>query len=303
MDVNEGLQRYWIYLRGEKNVSAATLRAYRGDLGPFAAFLEKRYKGMGAEQCDRTVLRTYLAHMQGRAYRRNTLLRKHASLRSFFRFLAREGLVPADPMRGLSVPKKERRIPEVLTEPDMDRLLAWRDPARSSDLRDRAILETLYSAGLRVEELASLNVGDVDAWNGLVRAMGKGGRERLLPLGEVALGALKDYLSGHGVDMLSRARRRDAEPLFTNHRGGRLTGRAVRTLVARSARDAGLAGRVHPHTLRHSFATHLLERGCDLRSVQEMLGHKNLSTTQIYTHLTTERLRKVYEKAHPRAGS
>jgi integrase/recombinase XerC len=246
-----------------------------------------------------------MAELGARDYRRSTLLRKYNSLWSFLRFLHRRGDLPEDPTRGLSLPRAERRLPGVLSELEMTRLIetipAGDDGASpSSGARDRAILEILYSAGLRVSELVGMNVEDVDPWQGTARVLGKGAKERVAPLGRRALEALRVSLATRGVDLLSTASS-VPRPLFVNHRGGRLSARSVESLVARWARRASVERRVHPHMLRHSFATHLLNRGCDLRSVQELLGHRNLATTQIYTHVSTERLRRVYDEAHPRA--
>lgn len=307
MDVSEALDRFWIYLRGEKNVSDATVRAYRADLRDFSAWVA-REGNRPIGQCDRAFLRAFLSRWSDKPYRRSTLIRKHNAVWSFFRFLEEKEYLAVNPTRGLRIPKPEKRIPHFLSERDVSALLdsAFSD-GRDANVtsvvvsRNKALLETLYSAGLRVEELVSLNVSDVDFWGGTARVFGKGSRERLTPVGERALESLRRYLKGRGIDVLSRATS-PTEPMFVNPRGGRLTARSVRTVVNAWARRAALAHHVHPHMLRHSFATHLLNRGCDLRSVQEMLGHKNLSTTQIYTHLTTDRLRKVYRDAHPRAG-
>lgn len=302
MELREAIHRFLVFLRGERGASHATYRAYQADLAGFAAFAEKIRKPTNVKNCDRHFLRSYLAEVQGRPYRRNTVLRKRASLRSFFDFLEREGVVAESPARFLRTPRRERRLPDFLSEKEMEGLLDI--AARAGDglaaTRDRAILELLYSSGVRVQELSGLNVEDVDMWNGAVRALGKGGRERMAPVGEAALEALRHYLSLRGLNALA-ARDGRTRPLLMNLRGGRLNARSIRSIVQSWARRAGLARRVHPHTLRHSFATHLLNRGCDLRSVQEMLGHKNLSTTQIYTHVTKDRLKKIYEKAHPRA--
>jgi len=299
MDVGEALQRFLLFLRGERNAARATLRAYETDLADAVRFLESKRKNFPVASCDRLTLRSYLAELQSRNYQRNTLIRKHAALRSFFHFLRRENYVDQDPFLTLGTPKREKRIPSFLSERDIERLLE--QPGLGPDpARDRAILELLYSSGLRVEELVSANVESVDFWNGSLRAFGKGGKERIVPAGERALEGLRRYLANRKIDPLARSGTA-ARPLFVNKRGGRLTARSVWNIINAWARAAALTGGVHPHTLRHSFATHLLNRGCDLRSVQEMLGHKNLSTTQIYTHLTTDHLRKVYDKAHPRA--
>jgi tyrosine recombinase XerC len=296
VDVSEGVQRFLNHLRGEKICSRETLRAYASDLAVFSRFLADR--GLTLERADRAALRLYLAELGSKNYKKNTLVRKHASLRAFFRFLLREGAVPRNPTENLGWPKRERRLPLVLSEKDMEGLLSA-PAAGPSAKRDAAVLELLYSSGLRVEELASLNVEDVDFSLEQVQAMGKGGRERVVPAGGKAVSALLAYLRERGENPLAASR--SVRPLFLNRRGGRLSSRGIRNVVYAWSRRAALRRRVHPHALRHSFATHLLNRGCDLRSVQEMLGHKSLSTTQIYTHLSKEQLKKVYESAHPRA--
>jgi integrase/recombinase XerC len=297
MTAAEALQRFRIFLRGERNASLNTLRGYEADLSAFVDFSTKA--GVPLPSWDKAFLRRYLALLQERYKSRNTLLRKHASLRSFLSFLHREGFLAQDSMAGLSAPKRERRLPGVLSEEEAGAALTG---AAAGSLRVGAALEVLYSAGLRVGELAILRVGDVDFWEGTVRVVGKGDRQRVVPLGEKALEALRGSLLERGVDPLSRSASAQSAPLFVNRRGGRLSARSLNTLVHAAGRRGGVAKRVHPHALRHSFATHLLDRGCDLRSVQEMLGHKNLSTTQVYTHLTPSQLKKTYDKAHPRAS-
>jgi site-specific recombinase XerD len=292
----EAIRRFLDSLRGERNASPHTLRAYETDLSAFAAFAGKA--GAGPTAWDRPFLRRYLALLGETVKARNTLLRKRASLRAFLKFLHRDKVLPSDPSAGLPPLKRERRLPGVLSQDEASALMAA--PA-AVDGRDRALLELLYSAGLRAGELSSLDVEGVDFWEGTVRVTGKGGRERVVPAGAKALDALRDFLVKRGIDPLSRPGVRGRRPLFVNRRGGRLSTRSVYDVVRSAARRAGLPPAVHPHTLRHSFATHLLDRGCDLRSVQEMLGHKNLSTTQVYTHLTPSRLKQVYGKAHPRA--
>ncbi|HNC74070.1 MAG TPA: tyrosine-type recombinase/integrase [Elusimicrobiota bacterium] len=300
MGIDEALRRYWLYLRGEKGLSPATLRAYRSDLADLEAHARSNWPGLPVGRWDRARLRPFLAAWGERPYRRSTLLRKYNALGAFFRYLKTTGVLRDNPLDGIPRPRRERRVPAFLSAPEMERLLAlrWDGP---SPARGRAILELLYSSGLRVSELTGLDTTHVDIWAGTVRVFGKGSRERVVPVGERALGALRDYARERGLAWGDRAAIRGT-PLFVNARGGRLSSRSVGTLVAAWARRAAVERRVHPHVLRHSFATHLLDRGCDLRSVQEMLGHKNLSTTQIYTHVTTARLRQVYERAHPRAG-
>ena len=289
------VQRFLAALRARRNASPRTLRAYAGDLEAFAAYAEAR--GLkAASDIDRSRLRAYLASLQERQppYRRNSLLRKAACLRSFVRFLRESGVLSGDPFLGLPLPKKERRLPRFLSRDEAAGLMEAdvRLPSPRKE-RDRALLELLYSSGLRRSEAAGLNVGDIDPWSGTVRVFGKGSRERIVPVGSKALEAVRAYLRLRGEP-------RAGEPLFLNHRGGRLTSDGVGLAVARWARQARFLKPLTPHVFRHSFATHLLDQGCDLRSVQAMLGHASVQTTQAYTHVSLERLKKVYEKAFPR---
>lgn len=217
-------------------------------------------------------------------------------LRTFCRFLLEEGTLKRDPFINVILPKKQSRLPRFLTESEIQTVLRDDVPAevRAASSRDRAIVELLYSSGLRRGELWRLNLADVDFLGGVVRVFGKGSRERLVPVGERALTALKDYIDKH------RKSAPGSEPLFVNPRGARLSPNGIALIVKRWGRSAGLLKSVNPHAFRHSFATHLLDNGCDLRSVQEMLGHKSLGTTQVYTHMSLERLKKVYDKSHPR---
>ncbi len=302
MRADEALERFGMYLRAERNLAPSTCRAYRGDVAAFARHWRERGDRPLAE-VDRAALRAFLAEWGRRPWRRATLLRKIEALWAFFRFLRRQGFRADNPTDGLPRPKPERRLPRFWSEAEVERVLADAPGARPDpvrDDRDRAVLELFYSAGVRVAELVSLNVGDVDPWEGTLRVFGKGRRERVVPLGDRALGAVRRSLAHRNIDLLSRAAAGAAVPLFVGRAGRRLEVRTARRAVERAGRRGGVAG-AHPHLLRHSFATHLLDRGCDLRSVQEMLGHKNLSTTQIYTHVTPERLRRVYDDAHPRA--
>ncbi|MBL0059703.1 MAG: tyrosine-type recombinase/integrase [Elusimicrobia bacterium] len=286
-------------------MAPATLRAYRSDLGSFALYWREKMGDRPVASADRSALRPFLARLGERDWRRATLLRKYEALWSFFRFLQRKGISPQIATEGLVRPKPERRVPGFLNEGEVARLLTPREAGRRKGgalraSRDAALLELLYSSGLRAEEISSLTVASLDPWEGSVRVFGKGSRERLVPVGESALSRLRVYLQQRGIDLLTGVGGGASVPLFAGLNGKRMDVRTVRRAVESAGRAAGLA-RVYPHLLRHSFATHLLDRGCDLRSVQEMLGHKNLSTTQIYTHVTTDRLRRVYEKAHPRA--
>lgn len=294
MNVELALRKFILMLRVEKNASPATLRAYTSDLNVFSAFITAQKIPLA--KCDRTFIRAYLNHVRTTDLKKSSILRKWASLRSFFKYLTRQKLVPKNPCVNLPTPRRDLRIPHFMTINEVDKLIETMGAAKKPPLaaRDQAIAELLYSSGLRVSELVNMNHADIDFWNETVTVVGKGNRQRIVPVGRPALVAVRGYLKARG-------KVEPAEPLFLNARGGRLTSRAVHQWVTLAARKAGITKKVSPHTLRHSFATHLLDRGCDLRSVQEMLGHKNLSTTQIYAHVTTERLRKVYDSAHPRA--
>jgi len=310
------IQRFLIYLRAERNSSEHTLRAYQHDLADYLYFLQAHYPGLTPERSHRIVVRDYLSELHGRKLQRATILRTIAVLRSFYRYLASEEVITQTPFVALAMPKKEKKLPRYVTEDDMANLLEL--PLRTKQkfsLRDAAMLELLYSSGLRVAELCHLNVEDVDPWAGLVRVFGKGSRERLIPVGPAALKRVHAYIESRSQKAPSplmgdqppppthpqKGGGRFQGPLFLNHRGVRLSDRGARGVVAKWVLEAALRQHVSPHTFRHSFATHLLARGCDLRSVQEMLGHRNLVTTQTYTHVSPEHLKKVYQQAHPRA--
>ncbi|MBI4051910.1 MAG: tyrosine-type recombinase/integrase [Elusimicrobia bacterium] len=244
---------------------------------------------------DRKRIQEYI-HEAPAPVRSPGLIRKISALRSFLGYLVEEGKLSRNLLSGLRFPKREKRLPQFLTEREVVRLLSSPVPL-SSPLRERdcALLELLYSSGLRREEVCRLDIPDVDFFSGFVRVMGKGSRERLVPVGQTALAALRAYLEARAMTFHRQA------PLFVSRKGGRLTPDSIFLIVKRWARAARFARNITPHTFRHSFATHLLDRGCDLKSVQEMLGHRSLGTTQIYTHVTLERLKKVYEKSHPRS--
>jgi integrase/recombinase XerC len=242
-------------------------------------------------------LRAYLAELRRRNYSRATVARKIATLRSFYKYLARQGEVELNPVKVIRTPRQEKRLPKFLTPDDIERLLAAPKGDDPLTLRDRAMLEVLYSTGIRVSELVGMNLEDVDTMGESVRVRGKGKRERLAPLGSFALKALDQYLAARKAGSVH-----DAAAVFVNRHGQRLSTRSVRRKLSKYLAIAGLNPSVSPHTLRHSFATHMLERGADLRAVQELLGHRSLSTTQIYTHVAAARLKEVYEAAHPRAN-
>jgi integrase/recombinase XerD len=288
------------YLEFERGLSRNTLEAYRMDLLQFGEFLAER--GLGAAEARPADVADFLAELatgHGEAPRSPaTIRRKAACLRSFYRHLRREETVTEDPTARLSPPRRGRKLPQVLSYSEVKRLLEQPRGSEPPALRDRALLEVMYACGLRASEATGLEVGDVDLRRGFVRPHGKGSKERIVPLGREAANAVKRYLrSGRPQLVGSRAETK----LFVNQRGGGLTRQGLYKIIGRHAGTAGLDGKMSPHTLRHTFATHLLSGGCDLRSVQEMLGHADISTTQLYTHLSGERIKDVYFKAHPRA--
>ena len=292
------------YLEFERGPSRNTLDAYRSDLLQFGRFLEKRrvsaLDASGAEVSD---FLAELANGSGRdpsarAASPATIHRKTACLRSFYRHLRREGVRESDPTAALTTPRRGQRLPHVLTRGEVKALLEQPEGTEPSALRDRALLEVMYACGLRASEAIAVELADIDLEGQVLRARGKGSKERLIPVGRAATSALRDYLE-RGRPRLVRD---PEEPhVFLNFRGGGLTRQGLYKIVQRHARAARLADRMSPHTLRHTFATHLLAGGCDLRSVQEMLGHADVATTQLYTHLSSERLKDVYFRAHPRA--
>jgi integrase/recombinase XerD len=290
------------HLEFERGLSRNTLAAYRTDLLQFGRFLAER--GREATSAGPADLSDFLADLaqgdgNGRApCSTATVHRKAACLRSFYRHLRREDAIEDDPAARLETPRRGKKLPEVLSYADVQRLLAQPRGDDPVTHRDRALLELMYASGLRASETISLEVSDVDLEHGIVRARGKGSKERLVPVGGKAVAAVRVYLRAGRPKLV---RDHDERKLFLNFRGGPLTRQGLYKIVLRHAKTAGLAHRMSPHTLRHSFATHLLAGGCDLRSVQEMLGHADLSTTQLYTHLSGEELKEAYFKAHPRA--
>jgi len=290
------------YLELERGLSRNTLEAYRCDLYQFGAFLAERGReALSAQHGDIAAFLSQLAlGGEGRpAVAASTLSRKVAALRSFYRHLRREGLIEHDPTAEVKGPPKPQRLPRVLSRDDINRLLGQPSGANPLALRDRALLELMYACGLRASEAVGLELADVDLEEGLLRARGKGSKERLVPVGRAALSALRSYCrSSRPVLLGSHVEQR----LFLNHRGAGLTRQGLYKIIQGHARGAGLQDRMSPHTLRHTFATHLLAGGCDLRSLQEMLGHADLSTTQVYTHLSADRLKQAYFNAHPRAS-
>ena len=291
------------YLEFERGLSRNTLTAYRTDLLQYGSFLGERGKGpTDAEGAD---VADFLAELATGAGEKPpcspaTLNRKTACLRSFYRHLRRAELIDSDPTADIRPPRKGRTLPKVLSYSEVKRLLDSVSGSEPADLRDRAILEVMYGCGLRASETIGLEIGSVDLKRGFLRAHGKGSKERIVPLGREATSAVNRYLrSGRGA----MAGDSDVRALFLNQRGGALTRQGLYKVIQGRAKAVGLGDRMSPHTLRHSFATHLLSGGCDLRSVQEMLGHADVATTQIYTHLSADRIKEVYFDAHPRAKS
>jgi tyrosine recombinase XerC len=285
------IEKFMRYLEIEKNYSPHTVLNYKLDLEDFRKFLGEQ----GVEKVDYLSLRKYLALLKEHNLGNRTVNRRLSTLRSFFKFLTREGYLKANPILTVSSPKLEKHLPQFLTEEETAKLIESAFPKNDDDelsLRDRAILETFYSTGMRISELVSIDSRDVDFISNIIKVMGKGKKERIVPIGDMALAAIRKYLG---------KRKKASDTIFLNKNGSRITTRGVRGIVDKYIKISGTKHGVSPHTLRHSFATHLLNRGADLRTVQELLGHANLSTTQIYTHLTTDRLKSVYDKAHPRA--
>ncbi len=283
------LERFLTRLRAAKNYSPHTLRAYRADLGVFIA----KFPALEPADLDRAHVRRHLAELQSGDASRATVLRRASSLRSFVKFLRDEGELKRDPFLGVPMPKRARGLPRFLTEAEMRQVLETPAGADPASERDRAMIELLYSSGLRRAEIRALNVGDVDVLSGTLRVFGKGSKERIVPAGGAALSRLRAYLRSRGGPG-------DGEPLFVNLRGTRLSEDGVAFVVRRWVRRSSLLKKVTPHVFRHSFATHLLNHGCNIREVQEMLGHANLNTTQIYTHVSLQKLQEVYRGAHPR---
>ena len=298
--MDEPIRAFIAFLRTEQRASPETLRNYASDLRQLRTFLLSR--NLASAPFDPGSLssddvRAYLQWLDRKGGKPASLARKLAALRSFYRYLTRQGLVSCNPVERMRTPKQPKSLPRVLTKDDADALMSFPAGQTVGSLRDRALLETLYSTGARVSELVALDLGDIRESEGLVRLQGKGRKERIVPIGDVALDAIRRYRLGLPFQPSGTQR----QALFCNRRGGRLTSRSVARIVTQySSRLA--RGAVSPHTLRHSFATHLLDEGADLRSIQEMLGHASLSTTQRYTHVATDQLLAVYDRAHPRAG-
>jgi integrase/recombinase XerC len=322
--IKPAIEKFIEYLRHVRNASPSTLRNYNKDLEQFLDYLTPPdTKPMPLTAVDHLVIREFVGHLHDRGLKKSSIGRKVAALRSFFKFCVREGVLTENPARLVATPKLPKRLPAVLTAEEMNNFLDWlgsekalkagpermpkarkyktTEESRLFLQRDRAILELLYASGLRVSELTGLNVGDIDLREQTVRVLGKGRKERIVPFGSKALAALETYWPGREELLLKAGFPGNYEAVFLNFAGGRLTTRSIRNIVKKYTRLANINWDLHPHSLRHAFATHLLADGADLRAIQELLGHASLSTTQRYTHATIEQLMAVYDKAHPRA--
>ncbi|MHC5012052.1 MAG: tyrosine recombinase XerC [Planctomycetota bacterium] len=294
----QDLEAYLHYLEVVRNLSPHTLRAYDADLRQTILGLESA--GLRrTRDVDLLALRACLASLRSKRLAPSTVARRISALRAWFRWLGAEGRVKGNPAEGLRMPRQSRRLPRILTPEEVDTLLTAPGGSDWMALRDRALLETLYSTGARVAEAAGLDLGDLDLEEGTARLRGKGRKQRLAGLGGPCVSSLRAYFQATRREK----RRQDAAPVFLNRWGTRLSTRSIGRVLRKHLAAAGLPAEIHPHTLRHSFATHLLQRGANLREVQELLGHRNVATTQVYTHLTLDRLVRVYEKAHPRAAT
>ena len=297
---DHAVSRFLDYLRDQRRVSGQTLRAYASDLAQFRETLVARHgeRLPGPEELDPLAVRAFVARLHNEGLAKSSVARKLSAVRSFLKHAVRLGVIDTSPAEGIPTPKQSKLLPKNLT---VDEVFALLDRITGSDvvsLRDRALLEFLYATGLRVGELAALDLDDVDQSGGLVRVMGKGNKERIVPFGSKARASLLAWLSASEI---LRRRRKDADAVFLNLRGSRLTDRSVRRILDRRVLEAAIAAHISPHALRHTFATHMLGAGADLRAIQELLGHASLSTTQRYTHVGVEALMAVYDKAHPRA--
>ena len=302
--MDDAIRAFVTFLDVERRASRETVRSYASDLRQFALFMtvdRPAATPLDPATVQAESIRAYLHWLDRKREKPSSLARKLAALRSFYRYLQRAGRVDMNPAVDVRTPKQPKHLPRVLTKDDAAALMEFPTGQAGSGLRDRALLETLYSTGARVSELVGLNVQDFRSSEGLVHLRGKGRKERIVPIGSVAVETILIYQASLHSALSTQHSGREKAPLFRNQRGGRLTARSVARIVARYSSQL-VGGSVSPHTLRHSFATHLLDEGADLRSIQEMLGHASLSTTQKYTHLATDQLLAVYDKAHPRAG-
>lgn len=302
MTLEQSLGEFLTHLGLERNSSTQTVKSYREDLSQAFGYLRETFNKATLSDTDWTTrnLRGFLAWLHNQNYSKATIARRMAAVRSFGKYLCREGTLNANPAEPLRSPRLDKKLPHFLTLKDATALMKSPKTQTAFGRRDRAWLETVYAAGLRVSELTGLNVADIDLADKVLVVRGKGKKERLAFLGDAAVAAINEWLADRAI--ILQELRKDTPAVFLNKNGGRLTNRSVARLLAKYLATVGLDPRTSPHTLRHSFATHLLDAGADIRGVQELLGHKSLATTQVYTHVTTQRLQASYQKAHPRAG-
>jgi len=293
------LERYVKYLELERSISPLTIRNYTGDIQGFIVFLNAE-NVPSLNEVNRSILRLYLGQLHDKGISRGSISRKLSALRSFYSFLEREKLVTVQPLSSLSAPKLEKRLPTFLTHEEIARMLMAPDASTPQGLRDRAILELLYAAGVRVSELVALNLGDIDFTSREIRVWGKGSKERIVLTGKPAAEALKFYLENSRNKLLGD---KDTQAVFLNRFGERIVQRRIQHIIKKYAKQSGLDMRIFPHMIRHTFATHMLDGGADLRVVQDLLGHAQLSSTQIYTHVTRSQIRRNYLAAHPRSST
>ncbi len=302
--MNKYIDIFIFYLRNEKNYSNNTIISYKNDLTQFFNYLKdyKLLKKSNIKCINHKIMRKYIVYLKENTYSRRSISRKISSIRSFFKFIHKEGIIEVNPTLNLITPKINKKLPYFLYLQEVNKLIEAPSQKIPFGIRDKAILEVLYGTGIRVEELVNLNIGDIDFNEKIIRVFGKGSKERILPLSNISIRAIQEYLKNRNLFNKSKfIKMNDKDALFLNRFGGRLTARSIRRIIIKYMKIAGLNKKISPHVLRHSFATHLLGGGADLRSVQELLGHKSLSTTQIYTHITKERLKTVYKKSHPRS--
>jgi integrase/recombinase XerD len=295
--VEELLKSFLDFLLVERGLSKNTIISYQRDLKSYITYL-KLQKIDDFNETTRTIIVSYLLLMQRNGKASSSISRACAAIKSFYHFLVLERKIQSDPTLNIETPKLEHRLPRVLTIEEVEALLNQPDTSKSIGLRDKAMLELLYASGMRVSELISINIEDINMDLGFLKCVGKGSKERILPVGSIALDCLKKYINEARNDLIKN---NDTKKLFVNNQGKKLTRQGFWKILRKYSARAGINKHITPHTLRHSFATHLLENGADLRAVQEMLGHADISTTQIYTHLTKSRIKEVYDKAHPRA--
>lgn len=310
--MRDHLKAFLAFLKSNRNVSPHTLRAYDGDVTQYLAFVAsetgKKISALGPADLDMPSVRAHIAELNKAGKARSSVARKLSGLRTFVKYLRREEIIDHDPTAMAVAPKRDQTIPTHLSEPEIERLIETPNTGAPLGRRDRAILELFYASGLRLSELVAIDLEDLNLSERMVRVMGKGGKERLVPFNQSTLGAIKTWMKDRAAILGirepgtgNRKNKRQQDPLFINYRGTRLTGRSVDRLLRRYVAQCSTRMGISPHALRHSFATHLLQRGADLRAIQELLGHARLSTTQRYTHVNAAQLIDVYKKAHPRA--